>query len=227
MPPPSRLEEFKDSHGPSVILLLRFDQRGRRHLRGDRRPLLQQTRDGRAVDQGRERGHPLDADSLSADHRAHRATRVASDVRERTAHGASETVSRIEAGAECPCAGWSRVASLRCTGAQQRSRCERRAHVTYREWPEWVRGQRTIPLRSTKGKRTWSISGIPALLLQGGRCPKPPSQSRRGRSRRPQQPDGQAVDWRLLDELKELAEGLGVPPREETGHVPGKTEEDI
>ena len=58
------------------------------------------------------RRKPLDADSLSAEHRAHRAARGASEVRERT------------------------------------------AHVTYRDWREWVRGQRVIPLRSAKGKRT-------------------------------------------------------------------------
>src|SRR5207245_6943268 len=50
----------------------------------------------------------LDGEPLSADSRAHRATRLASDVIERTGPGGEQDRRRRE----CPCGGWSPVASL-------------------------------------------------------------------------------------------------------------------
>ena len=37
--------------------------------------------------------------------------------------------------------------------------------VTEHEWPDWGREASRAPLSSTRGKRTWSISEIPELVI--------------------------------------------------------------
>jgi hypothetical protein len=103
---------------------------------------------------------PLDGKPLSADSRAHRATRVVSDVIERTA----AVENRIDAGGSVPAVG---VRGRQGSGARGviAAGTEGTARVTCREWTEWARLVSRGPVSSTRGTRTWSISQIPAEVV--------------------------------------------------------------
>src|SRR5713101_5837654 len=100
----------------------------------------------------------LDIHALSANPRAHRAARVAPDVIERTAPVGSKPG---DAGGSVSEAGRQRR-ETRGTCAINGAGAARTVPVTEHEWPDWGREASRGSLSGTRGKRTWSISEIPA-----------------------------------------------------------------
>ena len=102
---------------------------------------------------------PVDADSLSADSRAHRATRVASDVIELVAQAESQGRR-----GECPRGGWSGPEALEGYGISGAGRENEPCHRS-RMGSMGGLGV-TLPLASVKqGKEDGAIAQIPVYVI--------------------------------------------------------------
>ena len=126
---------------------------GPRGTRADRRA----PHSARAVLHPTAGGEPLDADSFSADCRAHRATRMASDVR--TAQRLTRELDHRQEGC---LQGWrSRVATLR-DGLGQRRWRRKSGECDVSRKVERVGAASRGPSGSARGATHWSMSDIPA-----------------------------------------------------------------
>src|SRR5207244_9434662 len=119
---------------------------------------------------------PLDADALSADSRAHRAARVASDVIEKAGHGRREkrsarggSISRPDGRRGQSCVRWAITRAGAATTAYVMPSERRRAPVArHMVWPRSGRSswqsQRALP--TPKERKMASIKNV--VLVHGG-----------------------------------------------------------
>src|SRR5437870_6772988 len=121
---------------------------------------------------------PVDSAPICADHPAHRAARVASDVIEMAGRGGERETER--SWREYLSAGWSPRANLRKMGRQPRGRRGDSPCDAFRT-AEGTRGASRGPFSTAREARTWAQIANPGLKTPcrepvdlRGRIPKPP-----------------------------------------------------